>query len=163
MQEITIGALSRRTGVAVSALRYYETLGILAPGRTSGGQRRYRKSDIRKVSFLIAAQKFGFTLPQIAEMLARLPGSRAPNARDWAEISQGFRAELDEQIARLTKLRNNLDGCIGCGCLSLEKCALYNPKDRAGRAGPGPRFLMGDRPGAPENGPAATPEKPAQR
>lgn len=146
MHEITIGTLSRRTGIAVSALRYYETLGILTPNRTAGGQRRYPRSDIRKVSFLIAAQKFGFSLPQIAETLAGLPNGRAPNAKDWADISQDFKAELDTQIARLTKLRNNLDGCIGCGCLSLDTCALYNPDDEAADNGSGPRYLMGDQP-----------------
>lgn len=145
MKEITIGQLSDRTGVAVSALRYYETLGILAPNRTGGGQRRYPRSDIRKVSFLIAAQKFGYTLPQIQGMLADLPHDRAPNAQDWTRMSQGFRADLDAQIAALTRLRDKLDGCIGCGCLSLENCALYNPDDAAGADGPGPRFLLGDR------------------
>lgn len=146
MVEITIGQLSDRTGIAVSALRYYESLGILAPNRTAGGQRRYPKQDIRKVSFLIAAQKFGFTLPQIAALLADLPNNRAPNARDWERISTDFRDALDEQITRLTKLRNNLSGCIGCGCLSLESCKLYNPDDVAGEHGAGPRYLMGDSP-----------------
>lgn len=146
MGEVTIGQMSARTGVAPSALRYYESLGILTPNRTGGGQRRYPRRDIRKVSFLIAAQQFGYTLPQIAEILAGLPEGRAPNARDWAKISEGFRADLDAQIARLKKLRGNLDGCIGCGCLSLETCALYNPRDEAAELGTGPRFVMGDSP-----------------
>lgn len=146
MGEITIGQLAHRTGVAVSALRYYETLGILSPNRTANGQRRYPKRDIRKVSFLIAAQRFGYTLPRIADMLSGLPEGRAPNAADWTQISDGFAADLDAQIAQLQKLRSNLDGCIGCGCLSLEKCALYNPGDEAAERGPGPRFVMGDKP-----------------
>lgn len=142
MQEITIGTLSRRTGIAVSALRYYETLGILSPNRTAGGQRRYPRSDIRKVSFLLAAQKFGFTLPRIQELLATLPDGRAPNAREWAAMSALFRGELTAQIDALTRLRDKLDSCIGCGCLSLERCALYNADDHAGEKGAGPRFLL---------------------
>lgn len=144
--ELTIGQMATRSGLAVSALRYYESLGILSPNRTGGGQRRYPRSDLRKVSFLIAAQRFGYTLPQIADMLTALPQGRAPTAADWRQISQGFRADLDARIAELTKLRGNLDGCIGCGCLSLEKCALYNPLDEAAENGPGPRFVMGDSP-----------------
>lgn len=142
MRELTIGQMARRSGVAVSALRYYERLGILTPERTTGGQRRYPARDLRKVSFLIVAQKFGYTLPQIADMLAGLPQGRAPNAAEWAAISQQFRADLDVQIAALTKLRGNLDGCIGCGCLSMDKCALYNPDDVKAAEGPGPRNVM---------------------
>lgn len=145
MKEVSIGQLSRRTGCAVSALRYYETLGILSPNRTAGGQRRYPRSDIRKVSFLLAAQQFGYTLPRIQELLAELPNGRAPNKADWARLGEEFREELDAQIERLVKLRDNLSGCIGCGCLSLESCALYNPDDAAERLGQGPRFLMGDK------------------
>lgn len=141
MKEITIGQLATRTGVAVSALRYYETLGLLQPNRTGGGQRRYPRSDIRKVSFLIVARKFGYTLPQIQDMLVQLPHDRAPNARDWERISQGFLSDLDAQIKALSRLREKLTGCIGCGCLSLENCALYNPDDTAGQNGPGPRFV----------------------
>lgn len=146
MKELTIGQMATRSGVAVSALRYYESLGIITPHRTAGGQRRYPRRDLRKVSFLIAAQKFGLTLPQIAAMLADLPEGRAPNAADWARISDGFRRDLDQRIAHLTKLRNNLSGCIGCGCLSLETCALHNPDDQAGALGAGPRYVMGDSP-----------------
>lgn len=145
MQEISIGTLARRTGVAVSALRYYETLGILSPERSAGGQRRYPRSDIRKVSFLLAAQKFGFTLPRIQELLATLPHGRAPTARDWAAMSQLFHTELTAQIDALMRLRDKLDGCIGCGCLSLDNCALHNPDDAAGAQGPGARFLIGDQ------------------
>lgn len=146
MAELTIGQMAARTGLAVSALRYYEAQGILDPNRTRGGQRRYPRSDLRRVSFLIAAQRFGYSLPQIAQMLAGLPRGRAPNAADWRRISAGFAADLDARIAQLQKLRGNLAGCIGCGCLSLETCALCNPGDEAAENGPGPRFVMGDQP-----------------
>lgn len=146
MSEITIGQMAARTGIAVSALRYYESQGILTPNRTASGHRRYPRRDIRKVSFLIAAQRFGYTLPQIAEMLAGLPENRAPTPEDWRRISAGFADDLDGQIAQLQKLRGNLSGCIGCGCLSLKTCALYNPQDEAADLGPGPRYVMGDRP-----------------
>lgn len=142
--EISIGTLAGRTGLAVSAIRYYETQGLVAPERNAGGQRRFLRSDIRRLSFVMIAQKFGFTLDRIREVLGRLPEKRTPNAADWAEISHDFRAELDEQIAALTRLRDKLDGCIGCGCLSLDRCALYNPDDAAGEKGTGPRYLLGD-------------------
>lgn len=142
--EISIGTLSDRTGLAVSAIRYYETQGLVAPERNAGGQRRFLRSDIRRLSFVMIAQKFGFTLDRIREVLGRLPEKRTPTAADWTEISHDFRAELDEQIAALTRLRNKLDGCIGCGCLSLDRCALYNPDDAAGKKGAGPRYLLGD-------------------
>ena len=144
---MSIGALAARTGLAVSAIRYYEAQGLITPWRNSGGQRRFARADLRRLSFLMIAQQFGFTLPQIKAELDRLPGGRTPTREDWARISSGFRAALDERIATLTLLRENLDGCIGCGCLSLDKCALYNPADSAGRNGPGPRYLLGDRPG----------------
>ncbi len=142
--EISIGTLAQRTGLAVSAIRYYETQGLVAPERNAGGQRRFLRSDIRRLSFVVIAQKFGFTLDRIREVLDRLPQRRTPTAKDWAEISVDFRKELDEQIAVLTRLRDRLDGCIGCGCLSLDRCALYNPEDVAGQQGAGPRYLMGD-------------------
>ena len=143
---ITIGALAKRTGLAVSAIRYYEVQGLIKPWRNAGGQRRFERADIRRLSFVMIAQQFGFTLPQIRAELDRLPNGRTPTPADWANISKGFRAALDTRIATLTKLRDNLDGCIGCGCLSLEKCALYNPADRAAEKGSGPRYLMGDAP-----------------
>lgn len=143
---LTIGALAKRTGLAVSAIRYYEGQGLIAPWRNAGGQRRFGRADIRRLSFVMIAQQFGFTLPQIKAELDRLPGQRTPTKADWAKISAGFRAALDARIVTLTKLRDNLDGCIGCGCLSLESCALYNPADRAAQKGPGPRYLMGDAP-----------------
>lgn len=143
---LTIGALSSRTGLAVSAIRYYESQGLIEPWRNAGGQRRFQRADIRRLSFVMIAQKFGFSLLEIRELLGQLPGGRAPTPADWERISQRFRTRLDQQIDTLTRLRDNLDGCIGCGCLSLPKCKLYNPEDRASRKGSGPRYLMGDRP-----------------
>ncbi|HIP22294.1 MAG TPA: redox-sensitive transcriptional activator SoxR [Rhodobacteraceae bacterium] len=143
---ISIGFLSKRSGVAVSAIRYYEGQGLLFPERNAGGQRRFLKADIRRLSFILIAQQFGFTLPQIAETLGTLPEGRTPTKADWAAISTDFRAVLDGKIETLTHLRDNLDGCIGCGCLSLDKCKLYNADDRAAKLGSGPRYLMGDRP-----------------
>jgi len=145
---LSIGALAKRTGLAVSAIRYYEAQGLIAPWRNAGGQRRFDRADLRRLSFIMIAQQFGFTLPQIKAELDQLPGGRTPTKADWTRISQSFRAALDARITTLTKLRDNLDGCIGCGCLSLEACALYNPVDRAGEKGPGPRYLMGDEPAA---------------
>lgn len=143
---ISIGTLARRTGVAVSALRFYEEKRLVFPERNAGGQRRFLKTDIRRVSFILIAQKFGFTLPMIAKTLSTLPEGRTPSKADWAAISAEFRTVLDEKIETLTQFRDNLDGCIGCGCLSLDKCKLYNPEDRAAKHGPGPRYLMGNRP-----------------
>ncbi len=143
---LSIGALAERTGLAVSAIRYYEAQGLIAPWRNAGGQRRFLRADIRRLSFVMIAQKFGFSLPEIRELLNRLPGGRTPTREDWAGIGESFRLELDKRIETLQRLRENLDGCIGCGCLSLPNCALYNPHDRAAQNGPGPRYLMGDRP-----------------
>lgn len=149
---LSIGALAARTGLAVSAIRYYEAQGLIKPWRNAGGQRRFERADLRRLSFVMIAQQFGFTLPQIKTELDRLPGSRTPTKADWAMISEGFRAVLDQRIQTLTRLRDNLDGCIGCGCLSLEACALYNPTDRAAKKGQGPRYLMGDAPEEPGGG-----------
>lgn len=143
---ISIGTLARRTGLAVSAIRYYESQGLIHPERNPGGQRRFLRSDIRRLSFVMIAQQFGFTIPQIAETLQTLPEGRTPNKADWAKISARFRTALDAKIETLAKLRDTLDGCIGCGCLSLQKCKLYNPDDRAAKLGPGPRYLMGNQP-----------------
>ena len=143
---LSIGALADRTGLAVSAIRYYEAQGLIQPWRNAGGQRRFDHSDLRRLSFVMIAQQFGFTLPQIRAELDRLPGGRTPTKADWARISAEFRARLDAKSETLTRLRDSLDGCIGCGCLSLPNCALYNPTDRIAEKGPGPRFLMGDRP-----------------
>jgi len=143
---VSIGTLAGRTGLAVSAIRYYETQGLLSPWRNAGGQRRFQKADIRRLSFVMIAQKFGFTLPEIRTLMQQLPDRRTPTPADWAKIGQLFRDRLDARIETLQTLRDNLDGCIGCGCLSLPKCALYNPHDRAKAKGTGPRYLMGDRP-----------------
>ncbi|MEM1065116.1 MAG: redox-sensitive transcriptional activator SoxR [Pseudomonadota bacterium] len=144
--EITITTLGRRTGLAASALRFYEERGLLLAGRTRGGSRRFRRSDIRRVSFIRILQQFGFSLARIAEILAQLPERRTPTEADWRNIAEGLREDIDSRIATLERMRDSLDGCIGCGCLSLKRCALYNPKDKAGRSGPGARYLMGERP-----------------
>jgi MerR family redox-sensitive transcriptional activator SoxR len=148
---ISIGYLADRTGLAVSAIRYYEAQGLVEPWRNAGGQRRFHRADIRRLSFIMIAQQFGFSLPQIRGFLRDLPNGRTPNKQDWAALSQEFRDLLDQRIETLVKLRDNLDGCIGCGCLSLSSCKLYNPDDRAAAKGKGPRYLMGDSPET-ENG-----------
>ena len=142
---LTIGDLARRTGLSVSAIRFYEARGLVGAIRTSGNQRRFLRSDIRRLSFALIAQRCGLTLAEIEKEMASLPNGRAPNRADWQSISERLRTTLDERIALLERTRDRLDGCIGCGCLSLETCALYNPGDRAARAGAGPRFLLGDR------------------
>ena len=141
-REISIGQLAARTGLAHSAIRYYEDEGLVHPERTAAGQRRFLRSDIRRLSFVMIAQRLGFPLARIRELLHELPDKRTPNARDWAKISGEIRGELDQRIAQLERLRDTLDGCIGCGCLSLDKCALYNPDDTAGEEGTGPRFVV---------------------
>jgi MerR family redox-sensitive transcriptional activator SoxR len=143
---LSIGDMAARTGLAVSAIRYYEEQGLVTPWRNDAGRRRFQRADIRRLSFVIIAQQFGFTLPQIRLELDKLPRHRAPTKADWTRISMEFRAGLDARIAQLEKLRDTLDGCIGCGCLSLEACALFNPADRAATRGTGPRYLLGDRP-----------------
>lgn len=143
---LSIGQLAGRTGLSVSAIRYYETQGLVTSERNAGGQRRFLRSDIRRLSFVRIAQQFGFTIDQIRAQLQTLPQERTPNKADWARISRGFRKELDAKIETLSRLRDLLDGCIGCGCLSLRTCALYNPNDRARRHGVGPRYLLGDQP-----------------
>lgn len=143
---LSIGDIAARTGLAVSAIRYYEEQGLVSPWRNAAGRRRFQRADIRRLSFVMIAQQFGYSLPQIRLELDRLPRHRAPTKADWARISVSFRAGLDAQIAQLERLRDTLDGCIGCGCLSLEVCALYNPADRAAERGTGPRYLMGDKP-----------------
>lgn len=139
--ELTIGQVASRTGIAPSALRFYEERGLLQPLRTQGGQRRYRRSSLRLLSVLKAAQAVGLSLEEIETALATLPDQRAPTKRDWARLSTAWRAQLDAHIQRLERLRDNLDGCIGCGCLSLRSCALFNPEDRDATSGPGARRL----------------------
>ena len=146
MADMTIGDLAARTGLAVSAIRFYETHGIVTPFRNAGGHRRYGRADLRRLSFAMIAQRLGMPLADIARRMAGLPAHRAPDRADWTLVSTEVRADLDARIAALTRLRDNLDGCIGCGCLSLDHCALYNPGDRRAAEGPGPRTLVGDAP-----------------
>lgn len=143
---ISIGELARRTGLSVSAIRFYEQRGLIASMRNTGGHRRFLRADIRRLSFVMIAQQLGFSIAEIGEQLASLPDGRTPTARDWQAISRRFRASLDARIDGLTRLRDRLDGCIGCGCLSLKRCQLYNRGDRASRQGTGPRYLIGDLP-----------------
>lgn len=146
--ELSIGDLSRRTGLAVSAIRFYETHGIVSPQRTAGGQRRYARSDLRRLSFAMIAQRLGFPLAGIATHLEGLPKGAAPDRADWTRIAGGFQKQIEARIAALTRLSETLDGCIGCGCLSLDRCALYNPQDVKAAEGPGPRNLLTDDPDA---------------
>lgn len=138
---LTIGELARRTGLSVSAIRFYEDKGLVEPLRTGGNQRRYQRADIRRLSFILIAQRLGLSLGEIGAAIAALPQGRTPNARDWARISGAIKARIDDEMARLVKVREDLDGCIGCGCLSLKKCALYNAGDKWGASGTGPRVL----------------------
>jgi MerR family transcriptional regulator, redox-sensitive transcriptional activator SoxR len=139
---VPIGTLARRTGLAVSAIRFYEGKGLLTSVRTQGNQRRFLRSDIRRLSFILIAQRLGLGLTEIEEALATLPQGRTPTVTDWQRISRSPRGELDARINLLTRTRAKLDECIGCGCLSLDRCQLYNKQDRAGAAGAGPRFVL---------------------
>lgn len=141
MSALTIGEVAQRTGAATSALRYWEDLGLITAVRTTGNQRRYERATIRRVSFIRAAQRVGLSLDEIGAALATLPEQRTPTARDWARLSRTWRSRLDEQIRRIEKLRDDLDGCIGCGCLSLTSCALNNTADWQADLGPGPHKL----------------------
>ena len=138
---LTIGELSERSGVASSALRYYEAQGLIGATRTTGNQRRYERSTLRRVAFIRSAQRVGLTLEEIAEALASLPGGRAPTKADWTRLSRTWRPRIDAQIERLERLRDRLDSCIGCGCLSLARCSLSNPDDVLSRQGPGVYYL----------------------
>ncbi|SHH22844.1 redox-sensitive transcriptional activator SoxR [Marivita hallyeonensis] len=143
---LSIGQIATRTGLNVSAIRFYEDQGLVSPFRTAGGTRQFARSDIRRLSFVMIAQGLGFSIAEIRDALARLPEKRTPTKADWARLSAEFRTVLDARILQMQALRERLDGCIGCGCLSLESCALYNPVDRAAQRGAGPRYLMGDVP-----------------
>ena len=145
-QQLAIGAVADRTGIATSALRYYEREGLIWSIRTEGGQRRYERDILRRLAFIRVAQTVGLGLDEIRVALATLPSERTPNKADWDRIARAWRPRLDDQIASLERLRDQLSECIGCGCLSLRTCALYNPEDRASRLGDGPRFLLGDLP-----------------
>jgi MerR family redox-sensitive transcriptional activator SoxR len=142
---LTIGEMARRTGLSVSAIRFYEEKGLVSAIRSGGNQRRFLRSDIRRLSFALIGQRLGLTLAEIQAELATLPQGRAPTQRDWQAISERIRDRLEARITMLERTRDLLEGCIGCGCLSLERCALYNPGDRAAALGAGPRFLLGDR------------------
>jgi MerR family redox-sensitive transcriptional activator SoxR len=143
-EDLTIGALSKRAGVAASALRYYESEGLIHASRSPGGQRRFPRATLRRVSFIRVAQQVGLSLDEIKEALASLPDSRTPDEKDWEKLSASWRPRLDAQIAMLERLRDRLDGCIGCGCLSLKYCMLLNPGDHAADRGSGPRYVLDD-------------------
>lgn len=142
---LTIGQLAARSGAAPSALRFYEDKGLLASERTGGGHRTYPRSTLRRVAFIRAAQRVGLRLDEIHAALRTLPSGRTPTAQDWAELSRSWRPRLDQRITELVRLRDELDNCIGCGCLSLASCGLYNVGDRAAALGTGPRYLWGDQ------------------
>ena len=141
-QELTIGEVARRSGVASSALRFYEERGLIRSSRAGSGHRRFARSALRRVAFIVFAQKIGLTLDEIASELAKLPSDRIPTRSDWARLSGAWTRRIDQRIAELHRLREGLTQCIGCGCLSIDKCALANPSDRAGRRGPGPRYWL---------------------
>jgi MerR family redox-sensitive transcriptional activator SoxR len=143
---LTIGEVAERSGMAPSALRFYEDKGLITSTRTDGGQRRYRRDVLRRVACIQVAQRVGLTLEEIGDVLEVLPADAAPTKKEWHELSTSWRPVLDQRIAMLEGLRDQLDGCIGCGCLSLESCRLSNPMDRAHEKGQGPRYLLGDRP-----------------
>lgn len=144
MSGLTIGDLAARTGLAVSAIRFYETHAILHPVRNAGGHRRYGAHDLRRLSFAMIAQKLGITLSDISAHMAHLPIHKAPSKSDWTRVSSDMRKDLNARISQLELLRDRLDGCIGCGCLSLDSCALYNPADTLAKSGTGPRALIPD-------------------
>jgi MerR family redox-sensitive transcriptional activator SoxR len=143
---LTIGEVARRSGVAASALRFYEERGLITSKRAGSGHRRYPRPVLRRIAFIVFAQRVGLSLEEIGTELTRLPADRAPTRRDWSRLSSGWSARIDDRIAELERLRRGLTECIGCGCLSLERCKLANPQDRAADRGPGPRYWIGDRP-----------------
>lgn len=140
-KELSVGEVAARSGVAVSALHFYERKGLIASRRTAGNQRRYPREVLRRVAVIKVAQRAGVPLASIRAALQTLPDERTPTARDWAQLSAAWKQELTARIERLAALRDKLDGCIGCGCLSVSACPLRNPDDKAGEAGPGPRYL----------------------
>ncbi|MDQ6749353.1 MAG: redox-sensitive transcriptional activator SoxR [Actinomycetota bacterium] len=144
-ESLTIGEVAHRSGVATSALRFYEKEGLIGSERSSAGHRRYRRSVIRRVAFVVFAQRVGLSLAEVRAELSKLPQNRVPRRSDWAKLSHSWTARIDERIAELQRLRAGLTDCIGCGCLSLDRCKLANPDDRAGKHGPGPRYWVSDR------------------
>jgi MerR family redox-sensitive transcriptional activator SoxR len=143
---LAIGAVSSRTGVAVSAIRFYQEQGLIEATRESSGHRRFERSTIRRISFIRICQQLGYSLDEIGTQLDALPHGRTPNEQDWQRLAASFRSDIDARMAGLAQLKEKLDGCIGCGCLSLQRCALYNADDSAARLGQGPRYLLGDTP-----------------
>lgn len=158
MREYSIGFVAKRTGLPVSTIRYYDDCGLIQSNKNRSGHRRFERAQIRRVAFIMAAQRFGFTLEEIKAQLDQLPNGRTPTARDWHKLSQTFRHHLDRRIRELQELRDKLDGCIGCGCLSLDACAIYNADDTKAQNGPGPQNLAfaqkkaRDKPGPVQQG-----------
>ncbi len=144
---LTVGQVAERCGVASSAVRYYDDEGLISSSRTSGGQRRFSRDTIRRIAFILAGQRVGRPLSDVRAVFDALPRNRTPNQNDWSAASTKWRVQLDDQIEQLTALRDQLDACIGCGCLSLDRCAIYNPEDRAVALGSGARYLLGDSAG----------------
>ena len=144
MDLLTIGDFAVRSGVAPSALRFYEKEGLIRSARTGGNQRRYQRSELRRVGFIRIAQQVGVSLDEIREALSALPENRTPTKADWSRLSARWRKRLEERITLMERLRDELTGCIGCGCLSLQRCKLINPEDRLAATGPGPRKLLGE-------------------
>jgi MerR family transcriptional regulator, redox-sensitive transcriptional activator SoxR len=140
---LTIGEVARRSGVASSALRFYEERGLITSVRAGSGHRRYPRSVLRRIAFIVFAQRIGLTLEEIGAELAKLPANRSPTRQDWARLSGAWTKRVDQMIAQLQRLRDGLTQCIGCGCLSIDKCRWANPADQAGRRGPGPRYWLG--------------------
>ena len=143
---LPIGEVSRRSGVASSALRFYEQRGLITPERAGSGHRRFPRAVLRRIAFIVFAQRLGLTLEEIGVELAKLPPHAVPTRHDWSRLSAAWSARIDERIAELERLKLGLTECIGCGCLSLDRCRLANPGDRAAAFGPGPRYWIGDRP-----------------
>ncbi len=140
---MTIGEISRRSGVAASALRFYEERGLITSERAGSGHRRFPRPVLRRIAFIVYAQRVGLTLEEIGRELANLPPHRVPSRGDWSRLSRTWTARIDQRIAELERLKSGLTECIGCGCLSLDRCRLANPDDRAARAGPGPQAWAG--------------------
>jgi MerR family transcriptional regulator, redox-sensitive transcriptional activator SoxR len=143
---LTIAEVSRRSGVAASALRFYEERGLIRSERAGSGHRRYPRAVLRRIAFIVFAQKMGLTLDEVGAELAKLPENRVPERSDWAKLSDSWTRRIDERISELQRLRAGLTECIGCGCLSLDRCRLANPGDRAARRGPGPRYWVAEKP-----------------